>query len=102
MSIENLSKAELLELVKKLEKKGNGRGSELLGLLRDNGSVSVESLCDSMGVNSRNLSSIKSGLKKSDSWGVDYVIVSYKISKESYWELISKGDDSFDRMVQFS
>jgi len=94
------SREELIEL---LVKGGSGsRGSQLIELLKGNGSVSVESLCDSMGVNSRNLSSIKSGLKKQEAWGADYIIVSYRIKGASYWEYISSDDSSFEHMMKFS
>ena len=99
--IGKMSKEELLEYVGKLEKKGSGRGEELLSLLRGNGSVGVDSLCNDMNINVRNLSSIKSGLKKKGGYKVDFIIVVFKIDGESLWELVESGDDSWDNMLRF-
>ena len=95
-NVKEMSKAELLELVSKLEKKGNGRGEELLNLLRGKKDISVSYLCLEMGINSRNLSSIKSGLKKRDDWGVEYVVIVYKMNGESFWEYVGKESEVFE------
>ena len=94
-NVSEMSKSELLELVSRLEKKGGGRGKELISLLGE-GEKSVSYLCLEMGVNSRNLSSIKSGLKKLDSWGKDYVIVVFKMNGESFWELVRSDSKVFE------
>ena len=101
--IANMTKSELVELVKNLQsKQGGTRGAELLSLLGQGSDLSVPYLCEQMNVNSRNLSSIKSGLKKSEEWGVQHVIMTYKVSGESVWKLINQDDPNWEMLSKLA
>ena len=91
MGKSELTKAELLELVADLESKlsrsGKGRKSEVLELLRG-GYDSIESISEELGINSKNVSSVLSGLRKDG-----YMIISYRVRGSNIVQLVDEGGE---------
>lgn len=88
--------AEITELKAQLARKGAGRGDQLISLLKDQGDVGALGLADQMGINMRNLSSVKNGVKQRETWGTELVILSFRVNGESLYRLITKDDAQWD------
>ena len=64
VELEKLKKEELIEL---LLKKGSGRKSEVLGIIKREGKVSINDIAKEIGISDRNVSSQLAYLRK-DGW----------------------------------
>lgn len=82
-NVQDMTKAELIELVEKLqEAKGKGRKEAVLNLLKE-GYDSIDSIAEQLGITSKNVSSILTALRKNGNY-----ILSLRVGGNSVLKLI--------------
>lgn len=85
--IEEMTKAELLELVTQLQSRGGKRKEEVLTKLRE-GYDSIQAIAESLNIERKNVSSILSALRKEG-----YIIITYSVRGSSVIQLV-EGDEA--------